>query len=138
MRIFFAHPKSMPDDEISAWSASLGQMFVEAGYDKVEVVPGRDDFQKYGPAAGGFNGWTRDVATRRNAMDGTPYYEAYVSPYRTLGKATADILTRAIHEKRPVIFAEKDEDSGAIDMKKVNQVVVDDPENYINGWWLDT
>ena len=137
MRVFFAHPKSMPDDEIEAWQQNLTRMFREADYSDVEVIPGRDDFSKYAPAAGGFTGWVRDVATRKDAMTGVEYYDCFVSPYREIGKATADIVTLALHHKRPVIFAEQLE-CGTIEMRRVTQVVVDDADNYTDGWWLDT
>lgn len=137
MRVFFAHPKSMPEAEIESWASKLTRIFRDAEYSDVTVIPGRDDFQQYAPSAGGFSGWTRDVATRRDAMTQKPYYEVYVSPYRILGKATADILTLALHEKRTVILAEE-LDCGDIELHKVHQVVVDDPEDYLKGWWLDT
>lgn len=137
MKIFFAHPKGMEDSEIDEWSKQLVRLFTEADYSDVSVVPGRDDFQKYAPSAGGFAGWTRDVATRKDAMTQKPYYDCFVSPYREIGKATADILTLAIHYNMPVVLAEKLE-CGTVEMHRVNQVVVEDADNYTHGWWLDT
>ena len=127
----------MEDNEIDSWSAQLKRMFEESDYTDVSVIPGRDDFKQYAPSAGGFPGWVRDVATRPEAMTQAAYYDCFVSPYREVGKATADILTLAIHHKRPVVLAEK-LDCGTVEMQRVNQVVVDDPDNYTNGWWLDT
>lgn len=137
MKVFFAHPKGMEDSEIDSWSARLKKLVEQEGYADVEVVPGRDDFKKYAPAAGGFPGWVRDVATRRDAMSQQPYFDFFVSPYREVGKATADILTLAIHHKRPVVLAEELE-CGTVEMHRVTQVVVEDPDNYTDGWWLDT
>lgn len=137
MRVFFAHPKSMEDDAIDSWTARLHVLVSESGYANVEVITGRDDFKQYAPSAGGFSGWVRDVATRKEAMSQKPYYDFFVSPYREIGKATADILTLALHHKQPVIYAEEREDS-TIELHRVRQVVVEDPDNYTNGWWLDT
>jgi len=137
MRVFLAHAKSMDDASIEEWSKDVAKMFVEAGVPDVEVIPGRDDFAKYAPSAGGFTGWVRDVATRTDAMTGAKYYGAYVSPTSTIGKATADILTLALHHKMPVIWADKLE-CGSIEMRRVTQVVVDDADDYTSGWWLDT
>lgn len=138
MKVFFAHPKGMEDSEIDSWTAGLASIFAEIAdtHEKVEIVPGRDDFKQYAPAAGGFAGWVRDVATRKNAMTHKPYYDCFVSPYREVGKATADILTLALHHNRPVLHAEKTDDG--VEMKPVRQVVVEDPDNYTDGWWLDT
>ena len=137
MRIFFAHAKSMDDATIEEWQKTLTEMFREAEYPSVEVIPGRDDFQQYAPAAGGFNGWTRDVATRKDAMSGKSYYDVFVSPTSTIGKATADILTLALHHKMPVLLVEK-KDGEPPEMHRVTQVVVDDADDYTSGWWLDT
>ena len=139
MRIFFAHPKGMEDSEIEAWIGKLHKLGTEAveGKEPVEVIPGRDDFKQYAPSAGGFAGWVRDVATRKEAMTQKPYYDLFVSPYREIGKATADILTLALHKQTPVVLAEELE-CGTVEMRRVNQVVVDDADNYTNGWWLDT
>lgn len=137
MNIFFAHPKGMEDSEIDSWTSQVKKIAEDSGYENVTVVPGRDDFKQYAPAAGGFAGWIRDVATRTNAMTHKPYFDLFVSPYRAVGKATADILTLALHNKRPVVLTEKLE-CGSVELHRVTQVVVDDPDNYTDGWWLDT
>lgn len=138
MKIFFAHSKAMDDATIDEWQKSLTQMFRDADYSDVEVVPGRDDFKQYAPSAGGFAGWVRDVATRKNAMTQKPYFDCFVSPTRVVGKATADILTLALHHRMTVIYAEKSEETGVVEMRRVTQVVVDDADDYTSGWWLDT
>ena len=139
MRVFFAHPKGMDDATIDSWLGKLHKLATEAveGKEPVEVIPGRDDFKQYAPAAGGFTGWVRDVATRKDAMSQKPYYDLFVSPYREIGKATADILTLALHKQMPVVLAEELE-CGTVEMRRVTQVVVDDADSYTDGWWLDT
>lgn len=136
MRVFLAHPKSFSDEQIEHWKQAVGtQMRSQLELEHVEVIPGRDDYQKYAPAAGGFPGWVRDVPTRKNAMTAKPYYDAIVVPGGAVGRATADIVMRALGQKLPVLRVLETEDG--FQFARVAQVVVEDQENYIDGWYLE-
>lgn len=137
MRIFFAHPKSMEDSDIDWWSRQIVQMLTD-GTETIEVTPGRDDFQRYAMGAGSFTSWAREVAARKDMGTGKLYYDAFVTVNAYIGRATADILRVALNLGTPVIYLEQDEDKGAIEPKRVAQVVVDDPDDYLKGWYLDT
>ena len=137
MRIFFAHPKSMPDDEIDWWVKTIEQMLSD-GSDRAAVTSGRDDFQRYAMGAGSFTAWAKEVAARKDMSTGKLYYDAFVSVNAYIGRATADILRVALNVGTPVIYLEQDEDKQSIEPHRVTQVVVDDPEDYLKGWYLDT
>lgn len=137
MRVFFAHPKSMQDDEIDHWVADLRRMFHEAEGQPVEIVPGRDDFAKYAVGAGSFTAWAREVAVRKDMTTGKAYYSAFASVNAYVGRATADILSVALNNGSPVILFEETDD-GRVEPRRVNQVVVVDPDDYLKGWCLDT
>jgi len=137
MRVFLAHPKSMPDDEIDWWSREVGRLLSD-GSDIVSVTPGRDDFQRYAMGAGSFSAWAVEVPLRKDMATGKRYYEAFVSPTAYVGRATADILRGALNVGTPVIYLEQDEDKQSIEPHRVNQVVVVDAEDYLKGWYLDT
>ena len=137
MRIFFAHPKSMPDDEIDWWSREIVRLLTD-GPEVIEVTTGRDDFQRYAMGAGSFTAWAKEVAARKDMSTGKLYYDAFVSVNAYIGRATADILRVALNVGTPVIYLEQDEDKQSIEPHRVTQVVVDDPEDYLKGWYLDT
>jgi hypothetical protein len=137
MKVFFAHPKSMDDAEIDFWVRQITLMLAD-GTDTPVVVTGRDDFQQYAMGAGSFTAWAREVPVRKDMSTGKPVYDAFVSVNAYVGRATADILRGAINVGTPVIYLEQDEDKQAIEPKRVQQVVVDDPEDYLKGWYLDT
>ena len=137
MRIFFAHPKSMNDDEIDWWSREIARMLAD-GTDIISVTTGRDDFRQYSMGAGSFTAWAKEVAARKDMSTGKLYYDAFVSVNAYVGRATADILRVALNVGTPVIYLEQDEDRGSIEPHRVTQVVVDDPEDYLKGWYLDT
>lgn len=137
MRIFFAHPKSMPDDDIDWWAKTIEQMLSD-GNDRAAVTAGRDDYLRYAMGAGSFSAWAREVAVRKDMGTGKPFYDAFVSVNAYIGRATADILRVALNVGTPVIYLEQDEDKQSIEPHRVTQVVVDDPEDYLKGWYLDT
>lgn len=138
IRVFFAHSKGTPDDEIDRWSGELRKAFATEGFDPVEVVPGRDDYMRYAAGAGGFSAWAKEVPVRRDMAKGGRYYDVIVSLNARVGRATADICTVALASGVPVILMEVDPATDALVPKPVTQVVVEDPRDYIKGWWLDT
>jgi hypothetical protein len=137
MRIFFAHPKSMEDGDIDWWSREITRMLTD-GTEIIEVTSGRDDYQRYAVGAGSFSAWAREVAERRDMATGKRYYDGFVSVNAYVGRATADILRVALNAGTPVIYLEQDENTQSIEPKRVTQVVVDDPDDYLKGWYLDT
>jgi hypothetical protein len=137
MRIFFAHPKSMEDGDIDWWSREITRMLTD-GTEIIEVTSGRDDYQRYAVGAGSFSAWAREVAVRKDMRTGKPYYDGFVSVNAYVGRATADILRVALNAGTPVIYLEQDENTQSIEPKRVTQVVVDDPDDYLKGWYLDT
>lgn len=137
MRVFFAHPKSMSDEDIDWWARQIVQMLSD-GTEIIEVTPGRDDYQRYAMGAGSFSAWAREVPVRKDMGTGKTYYDAFVSVNAYIGRATADILKGALNAGTPVIYLEQDADKGSIEPHRVTQVVVDDPDDYLKGWYLDT
>lgn len=137
MRIFFAHPKSMSDEDIEWWTRTIITMLAD-GKGDLSVTPGRDDFQRYAMGAGSFTAWAKEVASRKDMSTGKPFYDAFVSVNAYIGRATADILGVALNIGTPVIYLEQNEDKGAIEPHRVTQVVVSDPDDYTSGWYLDT
>ena len=138
MRVFFAHAKSMQDDEIDRWSTDIKRILSEDAGVPVEIVPGRDDYQRYAMGAGSFGAWAREVPIRKDMATGKAYYDGFVSPTFYVGRATSEILSGALSAGTPVLVFEFVEDTQTYQPQRVNQVVVVDPDDYLKGWCLDT
>jgi hypothetical protein len=142
MRVLLAHGKNDPEQSISDWKVAVEKMFRDADYPTAKVILGREDYTQFAAAAGSFDGWARDVGTRKDLSTGGFYYTAIVCPSRTIGKATAQIFSFALHSKIPCFLLEQvreePEDQPEWHLARVNQVVVEDPDDYRSGWWLDT
>ena len=129
-RAFFAHPSSMPYDDI--WDTCIDiRDFIASkqGADTsnhIRVVSGREDFQKN--AHGDWDEWQERVVGRLDFMTGNHVYDLFVTTGNTCGKATAAILKTALLFSRPV-FVWTD---GALE--RVHDVVVDDPEDWATGY----
>jgi hypothetical protein len=141
-RIFLAHAKNDTEESISEWKAEIEKMFRAADILDAKVVLGREDYTMHAASAGSFDGWARDVGTRKDLSTGGFYYAAFVCPQTHVGKATAQIILFALHSKIPCFLLEQvreeREDKPEWHLARVNQVVVEDPDDYRSGWWLDT
>lgn len=145
LRVFYAHPKGMSDEEIDVFGSEIrvrirDSELLPAGYDNVDVTPGRDDFRQYSMSAGSFTAWAREVPQRRDMSTGTRYYGAFVSTNAYVGRATADILSVALSVRTPVYYFEPDPDAqwAFRRIHDVRGIVVVDAEDYLKGWCLDT
>lgn len=140
-RIFLAHAKNDPEPAIAEWKAEIERIFREADFSDVQVILGRDDYMQHAASAGSFDSWARDVGTRKDLSTGKFYYAAVVCPTQHCGKATASIVSFALHSKIGVFKLETTEDCNGkkvTELAQVRQVVVEDPDDYRSGWWLDT
>jgi hypothetical protein len=140
LRVFFAHPKSMEEDATKAYLDKARIAFEKDGLDDVEFITGREDYAVHAVSAGGWKDWAIDVVDRIDMMTRDPFYNAILVPGITVGAATKIIVATALTRGRPVLAIEVPEEGveGEVTLKKVVNVVADDPENYTSGWWLDT
>lgn len=96
----------------------------------VTVVDGLADWQEHFHRCGGWNGWAEDVATGRT-LSGQHRFNAIVCPYLSVGRATAQIVERALHIGKPVLHLSRD---GKV--AKVVGINLDDSESWKSGWSL--
>lgn len=134
MKIFLAHNKAATDEQIAAWTDAIVKNL--SGED-ITVVTGRDDFQQNIAGDGTFDAWARGVITRKDNFTGSPVYGAVFVPGYTVGKATAMIVSSALHHKVPVVVIDT-LDCGSVEFHRATQLVVEDADDYTSGWWLDT
>lgn len=96
----------------------------------VDVVDGFSDWKENFPRCGGWNGWAEDVATGRT-LAGRHRFDAIVCPYLAVGRATAQIVERALRIDKPVIHLNR-----AGEVSKVSAITLEDPDSWKAGWSL--
>ena len=134
MKIFLAHSKAATDEQIEAWKKAI---IANLPGEEVEVIPGRDDFNANIASDGTFDAWARGVTDRRDNFTGERVYGAVFVPGYTVGKATALIVGSALHHGVPVVVIDTT-DCGSTEFRRGTQLVVEDADDYVNGWWIDT
>jgi hypothetical protein len=134
-RVFLANPIHYTEEQLQAFKAAVALAAPDAFDHPVELVLGRDDFQQNFAAVGGWRGWPVDVAEgKRMGFDGLqPRFHAYVVPGAMVGKATAQILTRALAVGK--LVASLDLETGKL--ARVTAIIMMDPNDNANGWALE-
>lgn len=90
MRFFIAHSKAEGEDP-DAYAAILTRARKIVG-DEHELVSGRNDFLANMESEGGWDGWSRSIATRVDPETGVRVYDGVLVPSNRVGKATAAIV----------------------------------------------
>lgn len=143
LRCFLAHPRGCEDAEINllretAQALLKAQIAAHGGTVVPEVVAGRDDFNDRVMACGGWNDWAASVVDGAGYVDGalrTLYDLIIVSPTPLVGKATADMVTRALTNpvagrRKPVFFMPSPDADDGNRLYPVTGLTLRDPENY--------
>lgn len=129
-RFFFAHSANDSDETIEARRSRIAGILEAEGI-VGDLVNGRDDFREHAPGAGGWRGWPADVVYRQDWTTGGPYFSGFIAGSMDVGKATAEILFRALQEGRPV-YALTDDDG----LVEVSTVECHDSQDSASGWHL--
>lgn len=137
MRIFFAHKKGVDDAAITAWKDRIANTLLADGVHNAEVISGMEDFTANIANDGSFDAWSRGVIDRKDNFTGTRIYDAVFTLGYRMGKATATIVGMALNQNIPVVVCDE-LDCGTVEYRRASQLIVDDPDDYADGWWLDT
>jgi hypothetical protein len=132
IRAFYAAAKGANPTEVEAECARIGALLTEAIGDAVEVVPAHTEWSTHFATVGSWDGWVRDVAAGRVFPSYEPRYHMFVCPTIYVGKATAQILTIALEERKRVLLWP----AASLDPQHIEAVIEDDPQNYTHGWYL--
>ena len=95
-----------------------------------DVIDGMADWQENFHRCGGWNGWVDDVACGRT-LSGQARFDAVVCPYTGVGRATAQIVERAIGIGKPVVHYAR---NGSV--SRVTGVECVDFDSWKAGWEL--
>lgn len=124
MRVFLATQKDTDPERVAEIAADLAMRLPGA-----TIVDGFTDWKENFHRCGGWGGWAEDVATGRD-LYGRHRFDVVVSPHRIVGKATAQIIERALFAGKPVFYIGSD---GA---SQIHRIEAEDPTSWKAGWSL--
>lgn len=139
-RLFVAHPKSIPDDELDDFvnaikRAFAGRTLTDGSTIELEITTGRMSAEAWIRDHKGlpFNwgGWQDHVTGTTATFGGEPRYHYFiVGPWRVIGKATAGLVQLASARKRKLMFLEEGK------LLAVNGVEKSGSDSWKSGWRL--
>jgi len=106
-KVFLAHPKDC-DGELPGITvqvqAAIEKLPRPAGV-RVILYSGRDDYDACFKALGSWDAWTTNVATGVHPTTRRPNYDVIVvAPQAVIGRATKDIVEKALKAGKPVLL----------------------------------
>jgi hypothetical protein len=136
VNIFLAHKKGVDEIGVEKFRKAVIDNLASDGI-AATVVTGMEDFTANIASDGSFDAWARGVVSRHDTFTGKRVYDAVFSVGYSLGKATAQIVGAALNDGIPVVVCDELE-CGTIEFRRGTQLVVEDADDYANGWWIDT
>ena len=131
IRVFYGHASGVSDESITEGCRKIQELVrakgERAGEElKVSVVPGRDDFRIHN--RGDWDVWAKSVTKREHAMTRKPYYDFIVIPTQYVGRATAQIVDKAVKAGRPVFLLSEEK------LERITQVYPFDVDDWQGGF----
>lgn len=146
-RIFLAHPKALEDSEVNRLCEVVHGLFEGKGLKNgskiaATVTTGRDSVEQFrdGSKAGmNWPAWEAHVLGKLGGpfdREAPPRFHYFVVvPNYIVGKATAEMVQRALKQPWPQVFWFHEADNK---LRAVRGVNVLDPHNFRSGWALVT
>ena len=128
--IFLASPKESDALHVSQTKAQVQEAFAKAApHARVTVVPADEEYRSSFAAAGGWDAWTTHVAAGVDFEFRTPLFNAVVCTTEVIGRATAQIVEKALLNRKMVACV-----TGPDTIKRVTGVDQIDDDNWKTGW----
>ena len=129
--VFLASPKGESTGATDAAYQTVYHKFCKAvPNSKITVVRSAEEFDRSFNGCGGWEEWTTHVATGVDYEFRTPLFNAIVCTTESVGRATAQIVEKALANRRMVAFVSGDT------ISQVVGVQVIDSDNWQTGWQL--
>ena len=129
--VFLASPKGEASGVTEAAYQTVYHKFCKAiPHSKIKVIRSSEEFDRSFKGCGGWEEWTTHVATGVDYEFRTPLFNAIVCTTESVGRATAQIVEKALANRRMVAL---------VDGEKMSQVVaveVINSDNWQTGWQL--
>ena len=130
--ILLASPKGSSGTALDELHQTVYVKFCKAiPHAKITVVRSKEEFEKSFKQCGGWDEWTTHVSTGVDYEFRTPLYNAIVCTTEVVGKATAQMVEKAVEARRMVAVVHSD---GQI--SRVVGVKCLDNDNWQTGWQL--
>ena len=129
--IFLAAPKGASDLHVESAKAVVDEKFSGAvTHATVKVVTADEEWNRSFSQSGSWDAWTTHVAAGVDYEFRTPLYNAIVCTTEMVGKATADIVEKALGNRRMVALVMDSKITQVIGVESV------DSDNWQSGWRL--
>lgn len=128
MDVFLACPISMDILEVEQFKAEVENTLSDV--DGLNVVSSTAYFERSFHEAGSWSNWIEQVAEGRQYGGRKDIFQVYVLPSLVVGRATAQILEKALARRKPVMHCA----NGML--QRVRRVETVDSENWQAGWRL--
>lgn len=133
--IFLAAPKGYSESATDEATEIVNKVFTKAvpAPTTITIVQSKDAFDDTFGKLGSWDAWTTHIATGVDYQDRTPLFNAIVCVDKEVGRATSDIVRKALEARRMVAVLD-----GKGSLKQVISVSCIDSDNWQTGWLLDT
>ncbi len=129
--IFLAAPKGSSDLHVQSAKAVVEEKFSEAvSHASVKIVTADEEWDRSFSQSGSWDAWTTYVASGVDYEFRTPLYNAIVCTTERIGKATCDIVTKALESRRMVALVMDSKITQVIGVESI------DSDNWQSGWRL--
>lgn len=129
--IFLASPKGSSDFHVQGALTTVKDKFSAAiSHADVAVVTSDQEWDRSFKQSGSWDAWTTHVACGVDYEFRTPLYNAIVCTTERVGKATADIVEKALTGRRMVALVMDSKITQVIGVESV------DSDNWQSGWRL--
>ncbi|MCK5649864.1 MAG: hypothetical protein KAJ42_00740 [Gemmatimonadetes bacterium] len=129
--IFLASPRGSSDLHVQSAKTVVDDKFSAAiSHATVKVVTADEEWARSFSQSGSWDAWTTHVASGVDYEFRTPLYNAIVCTTEKVGKATADIVEKALGNRRMVALVMDSKITQVIGVESV------DSDNWQSGWRL--
>lgn len=126
--MFIASPKGTSIQE----SQYIAKQIQESKGEPIKAFHAQEEFQKHFASCGGWQGWSDFVATSSDFVTRQPRYTEIICTTKEVGRATADIVRKALSYNKPVYLWRMQR------LHRVDVIETTDSENWQRGWTLIT
>lgn len=130
MNVFVAFSSNCDDSIRNEVMTSLLQSF-ERVQQSITIHDSKDVYMEQFADQGGWDGYVNYVSQGCNFYSRKQNFDIIVCPEQRVGKATAELVRKFIEKSKPVFLLDDTK------FYHVKNVIVEDSENWQNGWLLD-
>ncbi len=133
IRLLVLVTKGLSDDYVDQLMGDVKRTLAEAGIANVALQDSGSWFREQFQRLGDWDSWIWETVNGVDYITRQHNFDGFVVTSDQLGKANAGIVQLALRNKRAVLHYVEDRP-----LRKVLEVHADDPENWAEGWSIDS